>query len=271
MPPPKYGGGSFRRIHMETYDIILQAGQSNAEGYGHGPVEHPYIPDSRILYLTAGDPEAGEYEPQGDYEIRIAEERPHPTIAPEDRRGDFSLSFAQAYVAADLLAPDRKLLIVRTAVGGTGFFKGYWRIGDPLYDRMLRMTNYALALNPENRLVGFLWHQGEHEAAFLNDPQRYHDQLLEVVKSVRDRYSMSELPFVCGGFCSQWAQENQPASDNIMAVIRKVAEEMNGAYIETSDLRSNDQKTGDGDTIHFCREDLQELGRRYFDVFQKLK
>ena len=67
------------------------------------------------------------------------------------------------------------------------------------------------------------------------------------------------------------AQENQPACDQIMDVIRKVAETVNGAYIETSDLRSNDQKTGDGDTIHFCREDLQELGYRYFDAYMNLK
>jgi hypothetical protein len=55
-----------------------------------------------------------------------------------------------------------------------------------------------------------------------------------------------------------------------MAVIRSVAEQVNGAYVETADLRSNNQKTGDGDEIHFCREDLQELGRRYYAAYQKL-
>lgn len=254
---------------MEKYDIILQAGQSNADGYGHGPAEHPYIPDPRVLYLTAGDPQAGEYYPKGEYEIRIAAERPDPD-RPGDILGDFSLGFAQKYVEEGFLAPDRKLLIVRAAVGGTGFLKHYWAVGDPLYERMLRMTDYALSLNPHNRLVGFLWHQGEHEAAFLNDPQRYHDQLLEVIESVKTRYGNRDLPFVCGGFCDQWAQENQPACDQIMAVIRSVAEEAGGLYVETADLRSNDQKTGDGDTIHFCREDLQELGRRYFAGFKKL-
>lgn len=255
---------------MEKYDIILQAGQSNADGYGHGPAVCPYIPNERVQYLTAGNPEAGEYYPKGAYEIRIAEERPNPAFGPEDRLGDFSLGFAQKYVEKGLLAPDRKLLIVRAAVGGTGFLKHYWQIGDPLYERMLRMTDYALSLNPDNRLVGFLWHQGEHEAAFLNDPQRYHDQLLEVINSVKERYGKAELPFVCGGFCNQWAQENQPACDSILAVIRKVAEETNGCYVETADLRSNDQKTGDGDTIHFCREDLRELGLRYFAAYTKL-
>ena len=254
---------------MEKYDIILEAGQSNAEGYGHGPVAKPYVPDPRILYYTAKDPAAGDYYPKGEPELRIAAERPHPDLKPGDLRGDFSLSFAQRYVEEGLLSPDRKLLIVRTAVGGTGFLKGYWRVGDPLYARMLRMTDMALAMHPENRLIGFLWHQGEHEAAFLNDPRRYHEELKAVVNSVTERYG--RMPFVCGGFCRQWAEENQPACDNIQAVIRTVAEEVNGAYIETADLRSNDQKCDDGDTIHFCREDLQELGRRYFAAYLRLR
>ena len=255
---------------MEKYHILLEAGQSNAEGYGHGPVETPYVPDPRILYFTAGDPPAGEYHPKGEPRVCIAAERPHPDLKPGDLRGDLALSFAQKYVEAGLLPPDRKLLIVRTAVGGTGFLKGYWRVGDPLYLRMLSMTDEAMALHPENRLVAFLWHQGEHEAAFQNDPERYHQQLKEVLESVRQRYEAPKLPILCGGFCREWAEENQPYCDNIMAVIRKVAEELGGDYVETADLRSNNQKCGDGDTIHFCREDLQELGRRYFDAFTHL-
>lgn len=256
---------------MEKYDIFIEAGQSNAAGYGHGPAARPYVPDPRVLYFTAGDPVAGEYAPKGDYEIRIAAERPDPEYGPDDKLGDLALSFAQSYVQAGLLAPDRKLLIVRSAVGGTGFLKHYWQVGDPLYERMLRMTDYVLSLNPENRLMGLLWHQGEHEAAFNNDPQRYHHQLLALVDSVRARYKVPELPFVCGGFCDEWAQKNQPACDTIMAVIRSVAQEAGGVYIETADLRSNNQKTGDGDDIHFCREDLQVLGRRYFAAYRQLK
>ena len=255
---------------MDKFDIILEAGQSNAEGYGHGPAAEPYVPDPRILYFTAEDPPAGAYAPKGEPEIRIAAERPHPDLAEGDLRGDLTLSFAQKYVEEGLLEPDRKLLIVRTAVGGTGFLKGYWRKGDPLYQRMLRMTDGALALHPQNRLVAMLWHQGEHEAAFQNDPERYRGQLTEVLESVRTRYALPNLPIICGGFCREWAEENQPYCDDVMAVIRQVTEALGGSYVETADLRSNNQKVGDGDTIHFCREDLQELGRRYFAAFTRL-
>ena len=35
----------------EAYDIIIQAGQSNAEGCGRGPVTEEYTPDGDIMYL----------------------------------------------------------------------------------------------------------------------------------------------------------------------------------------------------------------------------
>ena len=126
---------------MEGYDIILEAGQSNADGYGHGPVEHPYVPDPRILYLTAGTPAAAEYYPKGACQLSVADERPNPAGGEDDRLGDLALRFAQSYVENGCLAEGRKLLIVRSAVGASGFMKEYWRVGDPLYQRMLRMTD----------------------------------------------------------------------------------------------------------------------------------
>ena len=254
------------------YDIFIQAGQSNAEGYGHGPVAKAYTPDPRILYLKSrktlpAAPAPEDYDPADPFEICVAEERPVPEH-PEDKVGDFSLRFAKRYVEEGLLEPGRKVLIVRAAVGGTGFLKHFWQVGDFLYERMLRLIDAAVDSAEGNRLMGLLWHQGEHEAAFLNDPQRYHSQLKAVLESVRQRYDMPDLPIICGGFCKEWADKNQPACDEIMAVIRNVAEELNGQYVETGDLRSNNQKTGDGDEIHFCREDLQELGRRYFASYR---
>lgn len=255
---------------MEKYDIIIEAGQSNAVGFGHGPAKERYRPDPRILYYTAGEPEDQSHIQSDDFRIQVADERTRPDLAPEDTLGDLALSFGQKYVETGFLAPDRKLLILRTAVGASGFLKHYWRIGDPLYERMLRTADKALALHPENRIVGFLWHQGEHEAAFLNDPARYHYELRAVVDSVKARYQLPRLPLVMGGFCQEWASQHQPECDNIMGVIRGVAAEASGAYVDTADLPSNNQLLGDGDSIHFCKEALQELGRRYFDAWRDL-
>ena len=257
------------------YDIFIEAGQSNCEGYGHGPVPEEYVPDPRILYLKSqktlpAAPAVEDYDLLDPFEICIAEERPDPNH-PGDKISDFGLRFAQRYVEEGFLEPGRKVLIVRAAVGGTGFLKHFWQVGDFLYERMLRLIDAAIGLEKDYRIVGLLWHQGEHEAAFLNDPQIYHSQLKAVLESVRQRCHVPNLPIICGGFCKEWADKNQPACDEIMAVIRNVAGELGGFYVETLDLQSNNQKTGDGDEIHFCREALQELGNRYFDAWKRLR
>ena len=38
---------------QDKFDIIIQAGQSNAEGIGKGPVEQEYEETEKIAYLTA--------------------------------------------------------------------------------------------------------------------------------------------------------------------------------------------------------------------------
>ena len=37
---------------MESYDIVILAGQSNAEGYGVGEVSEEYEKDVRVLWLN---------------------------------------------------------------------------------------------------------------------------------------------------------------------------------------------------------------------------
>ena len=37
---------------QDRFDIVIQAGQSNAEGAGFGPVAEPYTSDERVWYLN---------------------------------------------------------------------------------------------------------------------------------------------------------------------------------------------------------------------------
>ncbi len=268
---------------MEKYDIFIQAGQSNAEGFGRGEISVPFVPDDRICYLTKpavipyaigtplGSPDI--YNRNDPCTIMVAQERKDDSCGENDRLGDFSLTFAKEYIQAGLLAPDRKLLIIRCAVGGTGFVYNQWEMDAPLYTRMLDMTDYALALNPENRLMGMLWHQGEHDAYEGNPPARYKKQVLEMIDSVRNRYGSPNLPFICGGFCYEWVQQYLKNATEIMQMLREIAAERDGIYIETDDLLSNHEKTGEngiGDDVHFCRDSLYVMGCRYFDAYQKI-
>ena len=257
---------------MDKFDIIIQAGQSNAEGMGLGEVEKEFQPSSQIFSLSAE--RTVEHLPENliityadkPFDLKVAEER----LSGGKKIADFALPFAQLY-AKELLQEDRKVLIIRAAVGGSGFYKKHWTRDGVLYTKMLEMLDYALSLNPENRLVAFLWHQGEHDAFEKNDPNVFKEQLNFMIESVRNRYSVPNLPFIAGDFVNEWKMKNL---DDCIPIVEKIKETIKdvgcSAFIETSDLLSNDQAVKNGDDIHFCRAAQYELGKRYFKAYKSI-
>ena len=261
---------------QEKLDIIIQGGQSNAFGLGWGPVDEEYQADEDILYLNA-EKITSEGIQDGvwglvleyldkPFAISVANER----IENGKTVGDFSLTFAQAY-KEKYLESGRKVLIVRAGVGGTGFMKKHWRVGDLVYTKMIELIDYALGLNPENKIVAFLWHQGEHDAFEKNEPYIFKQQLEDMLDTVKKRYHAPDLPFIAGDFVNEWKTQNIELCAPIVEKIKEVTKSASGVFVETADLLSNNQKNGDGDVIHFCRNDLHELGRRYFNAYARIK
>ena len=265
---------------MDKFDIIIQGGQSNSEGTGIGPVTTEYIPDERIMYLaahktcvwTAPAVAAGEGKLVITYldkpfELNIAEERG------EQKVGDFALTFAKEYIKSGMLEEGRKLLIVRGAVGGTGFVQTQeWGVGNILHEKMVELSLHALFLNPENRVIAFLWHQGEHEAVRGNTPKAYKTQLIQTVSDVRGRLNLPALPFIAGDFVPEWRDKNAEKTAPIIGSIREAVRELgNAEFVESDNLKSNNQEIGNNDDIHFSKESLHKLGVRYFNAYKKLK
>jgi len=245
---------------MDSFDIIIQAGQSNAEGYGFGPVEDPFRQDARVWYLN------------GDFTITPAAE----IVNGNEIQSNFALSFAREYISNGHLAEGRKLLILRTAVGGTGFLENSWKLTDDLYLRMMEMTRTALALNAGNRLAALLWHQGETDAELNASYEVHYNHLMTLVKSVRDEFAVPELPFVAADFVHHWKNDHiaicTPVVDAIRAVCRDCG---NGGFAETDGLLSNLQELarnplGWEDPIHFSRRSIYELGKRYYRIFVQI-
>ena len=257
-------------MEKEAFDIIIQGGQSNAVGYGLGPAEYEFMPNDRILYLNdttaqfAWETGLDESDVQQPFVIMKARERMVNGIS----YGDFALSFAESYIQNGLLAPDRKLLIVKAAVGGTAFILKQWGLQNPLHLRLLNMVRFALEKNPENRIVGFLWHQGETDADRENTFEQYKQQLIDMLKDIRKNFG-EEIPFIAGDFVNDWRSRNHSKCEPVVEAIRQVVQEsQNAEFVESTGLLSNAQKIANGDTIHFCREALYELGKRYFRAFQ---
>ncbi len=262
-----------------AYDIIILAGQSNGQGTGRGPVTDEYIPSEDIISLTA------EYTisriidndiskrlviyPDKPFILSIAEER----IVNEMKIGDLSLSFAREYKRAGLIDAGRKILIIRAAIGATGFMHGHWGVHAPLYRKLIELTDYALSLNTENRIKAFLWHQGEHEVGKMNPPANYAKQLDALFSDYKARYSIPTLPIISGDFTKEWKISSLRRGrdpEPICQTIKSVTESHGGRYVKTEDLLTNNQMNADGDITHFCREALDLLGKRYFKAYNEI-
>ena len=260
-------------MHMcDAYDIIIEGGQSNAEGSGVGPVDafEEFKPSSNILYLTPDckvtvDEKGVNVEyPSDVLTVKIAEER----VRNGNVYGDLALTFANDYIKNGMLGGNRKLLIVRGAIGGTSFFCKHWSVNGILYSKMIEMVDYVMGLNPENKVVGFLWHQGEADAKHIccEDYQKHLDDMLS---DVRKRYG--EMPFITGNFVQEWIAARGEICEKLVNIYRKfVSKKRKTAFVESDGLLSNNQKVGNGDIIHFCRESLYELGHRYYNAFAKI-
>ena len=248
---------------QDKFDIIIQAGQSNAEGCSFGPADNPYQPDGRVWYLNQ------------DRTICLATER----VVNNGIQSDFSLSFAREYIAAGKLAADRKLLIIRAAVGGTGFLDNRWKLTDDLYLQMVDMVRTALALNPENRPVALLWHQGETDASLSATFEQHYGHLMTLLQSVRSECKVPTLAFVAGDFVPFWRDANAAMCAPVIKAMRAVCADCgHGAFVESDGLHSNaedvapeDHPCGWGaDGIHFSRNGIYGLGKRYFEAFAKI-
>jgi len=238
----------------DTFDIIIQGGQSNSEGCGIGPVKHPYEPRPDILMMD------------NTFKISILQEK----VWENNTVGNFVQTFAEDYINSGKLKNGRKLLIVMAAVGGTGFYDNRWGMEDDLFLKMIEMIKTALALNPANRAVAFLWHQGETDT---ENPVRniHYNNLTALIKSVRQTAMNESLPFIAGDLVQQWIKNNLETCIPIVTAIKDVCKDIgNAAFVESDGLTSNDEVLGNGDEIHFSREALYELGHRYYDAYCRI-
>ena len=239
----------------EKLDIIIQAGQSNAEGCGKGDVPNPYVPVLDILHL------------ENDYSITPARER----IEVNHVCAHFGLTFAKKYIEDGRLEEGRKILIIRSAVGGTGFSDHRWGMKDDLYLKMMDMSRTALELNPANRIVAFLWHQGETDAINHMGEEEYHENLTRLFNSVRAEFG-KDIPIVCGDFVQEWEIQDAEICAPIISAQRKIVTEINdAAFVETDGLESNRAVAKiEEDNIHFCRRDQYILGERYYKAYTEI-
>jgi hypothetical protein len=248
----------------EKFDIIIQAGQSNSEGYGVGNVEEPYWPSDLVWYLT------DKLTIIPATEIAIA----------NDIQSNYSLSFARRYLEEGFLAEDRKILILRAGVGSTGFLSGHWTENGECYLKMLEMCRLALSLNSENRIKALLWHQGENDVSDKATYDIHFKNLSRFLALVRETVATPNLPFIAGDFVHHWKNENIEKATPISNAIEDFCNnDAASKFVKTDGLKSNKEENGRKtpcgkemieDIIHFSRPSLYILGERYFEAYKSV-
>ncbi len=261
-------------------DIIILAGQSNAQGYGLGETDNPYIESEDVISLIDDviptyikDDNGNDkfvMDENSDYHLEISGEE----VVNGGKCACFALPFAKKY-KENFLKNGRKLVIIKAAVGGTGFAHNQWGVGQCLYNRMIKMTDEALAMHKENKVVALLWHQGECDAfekpeLSANDREKLHfSNLNALLKSVRAHYG--NIPFLAGGFVKEWSDKFKEQTNSVTSAIQNVCTGCQpAAFVPSDGLKSNNETIANGDDIHFCRESVYTLGERYFEAYRKL-
>ena len=267
-----------------NFDVVKLAGQSNAEGNGISSKNNPFIMPNAYEIIDKNKygmklKEDGSYDSLDFvYPVEVVIRELQERLDDGTYRADLSLGFVEEYKKSRFYSLNRKILVIKAGYGGSGFAFDQQGFGNPLYKRTLDMINIGLSLNKNNRIVAFLWHQGEHDtfenAQFSFDERYnyYYFNLLKQFLGFREEYKQFEFPFITGGLCRDWKKRYYTETEAVEKATIDVCEKIgNAAFVPTNDLPSNEEAIHNGDEDHFSKESILILGKRYFEAFASLK
>ena len=184
---------------------------------------------------------------------------------------DFSIPFVDEYMKSKYYDKSRKILVIKAGVGGTGFCKQEWGKDCFLYKRLCDMVEKALSFNEENRLVAFLWHQGECDVAWGKTGEWYGNEFVGFISEIRSKYGI--FPVLAGDFSKDWAldKDNVALTSTYTEMFKNLEQKIEKyGFVPSDNLESNARAIGNDDTIHFSRKGQLDFGKRYFEIYQKL-
>jgi hypothetical protein len=251
----------------EEFDLWLVWGQSNTlNGKGTDPTLDRRL-DARIGTVMRSPTDTGSFTNKIVY---AAEPLENETKATNDGpTTGFAKSFGENLLAYEpALVNGRKVLLVRSGYGGTGFTgsgtQNSWNKGVNLsvYDSAITLAQTVLTLYPRAQLRGILWDQGEEDALVLNASQ-YQAAMDSFIDMARTDLNVPDLPFILTTLSPDVTSYVQRSGDIRTVQDRKsftsVADDYAGgqsgygADTVTGNIGINDE-AGTGfaqDTVHF--------------------
>ncbi|WP_338082458.1 sialate O-acetylesterase [Donghicola mangrovi] len=155
--------------------------------------------------------------------------------------------------------PDRELIVLPAARGGTGFKDEWYADGSGvLFNEMVRLLDSLLEQAPDAEIVAGLMQNGERDAGQKN--ACYQWNALELIARIRDRYS-AEIPFVWGE-PGNFASTSGTDFARVRAQIRELPSVAPSVALGR-DLapETYDGLTDIGDGLHFDRNSQEVLGQ----------
>lgn len=239
-----------------VFDVFLVGGQSNTQ---NGEVFDP------VLDAATGDIfQYGGIQVPGENNRVVLAYEPVASagITGLPTKTGFPLTFAKLYKADN---PGKKILIVSSAQGATGFVTGQWVPGGFNYDDFFRRSNAVMAAYPGSTIKALLWHQGESDAPFDTESEyaNFVDSFFADVRSGVTGASAS-TPIVTGELADDFVQANPgqfgQTNDAIIDTPNRVS---NCAFV--SSTTPTILPTYDG--THFTSLAQNDFGQRYYDAY----
>ncbi|HOD82855.1 MAG: hypothetical protein BWX88_04432 [Planctomycetes bacterium ADurb.Bin126] len=268
-------GGGWRLVSACVLSAALLAGASRASGKDDPADEAPPPAQKVKVFIFAGQSNmVGRSDPSklpAEYRQPLANVRLYanqtwrPLDRPSPGRGD---GVGPEVSAARLLAealPGRKIVIVKTAVGGTNLHTQW----DPkrkgsLYHRMLKDVQTGTA-GQDVEIVAFFWDQGGSDSKDEAAARAYGKNLAAFIEQARKDLGRADLPFL---FSMRMIDPSWPRSERypFLAEVAMGKAEVaktvpHTATVSTAGLtRKPDGHYDTGGTIEF--------GRRFFEAWK---
>jgi hypothetical protein len=263
------------------YDIVIVAGQSNANTVGHGSWTDPYYSepiDARIKQIGRYNEQDLNVVPVGEWIGGVKHDGlQHWQWEPGRTGHGFALSFARRYVAGGHLAAGRTLLIVPAAHGATSIQEWLGELkrsdnSELLYRDMVARVRRALALPGENRIVSFHWSQGEADVGSIKQRKltiaQFRQKLITLLGRIRNSLPQEPLyPIIVTKFVPTW---NPYPGTTIKSDVERVLQAVSrnndplGDFAPTTGLISNYEAGWGGieQEVHFSAQSMVTLGGR---------
>lgn len=243
--------------------VVLLAGQSNMVG---NKTTVPYYTYDSVLDPTSSRIRQWSYDGQGvparaNVLLPAIDPLLHPSLADVNRAVGQGMSFARSLLAT--LASNQGIILVPTAVGGTGLVGNVWAApSGTLYVAARNALIACLAAIPNSHCEYMLWWQGENDMIGNVGFAPYASALDAVIAGFRTASGagVAASKFLISGILPEYYASTTPAKLGVQTALSDTPLRNSNCYCVMPDFGWS----GGGDTVHALPASQRIVGANVF-------